>query len=74
MTKTNSGGTDHVWFYDVDADGCSLDDDADVKKGYTPFHDGDLLVAKITPCFENGKTAQARLAPPLLNLVTCCPS
>jgi len=24
--KTNSGGTDHVWFYDVDADGWSLDD------------------------------------------------
>ena len=22
FTKTNSGGTDHVWFYDVDADGC----------------------------------------------------
>src|SRR5207245_11137310 len=26
FTKTNSGGTDHVWFYDVDADGRSLDD------------------------------------------------
>ena len=26
FTKTNSGGTDHVWFYDVDADGWSLDD------------------------------------------------
>jgi type I restriction enzyme M protein len=26
FTKTNSGGTDHVWFYDVDADGQSLDD------------------------------------------------
>ena len=25
FTKTNSGGTDHVWFYDVDADGMSLD-------------------------------------------------
>jgi len=25
FTKTNSGGTDHVWFYDVDADGWSLD-------------------------------------------------
>jgi type I restriction enzyme M protein len=24
--KTNSGGTDYVWFYDVDADGWSLDD------------------------------------------------
>lgn len=26
FTKTNSGGTDHVWFYDVRADGFSLDD------------------------------------------------
>jgi type I restriction enzyme M protein len=26
FTKTNSGGTDNVWFYDVQADGWSLDD------------------------------------------------
>ena len=26
FTKTNSGGTDHVWFYDLEADGYSLDD------------------------------------------------
>jgi type I restriction enzyme M protein len=26
FTKTNSGGTDYVWFYDVEADGQSLDD------------------------------------------------
>jgi type I restriction enzyme M protein len=26
FTKTNSGGTDVVWFYDVEADGWSLDD------------------------------------------------
>jgi type I restriction enzyme M protein len=26
FTKTNSGGTDHVWFYDMEADGKSLDD------------------------------------------------
>ena len=26
FTKTNSGGTDHVWFYDMQADGRSLDD------------------------------------------------
>ncbi|MBK1784457.1 type I restriction-modification system subunit M [Prauserella cavernicola] len=26
FTKTNDGGTDHVWFYDVQADGLSLDD------------------------------------------------
>lgn len=26
FTKTSSGGTDHVWFYDLQADGYSLDD------------------------------------------------
>jgi len=26
FTKTNSGGTDHVWFYDMQSDGYSLDD------------------------------------------------
>jgi type I restriction enzyme M protein len=26
FTKTNSGGTEHVWFYDCQADGWSLDD------------------------------------------------
>jgi len=26
FTKTNSGGTDYVWFYDMQADGKSLDD------------------------------------------------
>ncbi len=26
FTKTNSGGTDHVWYYDLRADGRSLDD------------------------------------------------
>lgn len=31
----------------------------EVCKGYTPFLSGDILVAKITPCFENGKIAQA---------------
>ena len=27
----------------------------DIKKSYTHFADGDVLLAKITPCFENGK-------------------
>lgn len=30
---------------------------ADVIDGYTYFQDGDVVVAKITPCFENGKGA-----------------
>ena len=32
-------------------------DFATVKKGYTPFREGDVLFAKITPCMENGKMA-----------------
>ena len=32
---------------------------ADVADGYTYFSDGDVLVAKITPCFENGKGSLA---------------
>lgn len=31
----------------------------DVENGYTYFRDGDALIAKITPCFENGKGAIA---------------
>jgi type I restriction enzyme, S subunit len=27
----------------------------EIKKSYTHFADGDVLLAKITPCFENGK-------------------
>jgi type I restriction enzyme S subunit len=29
----------------------------EVRKGYTHFSDGDVVMAKITPCFENGKSA-----------------
>ena len=43
FTKTNSGGTDHVWFYDVKADGWSLDDKrtpllSEDKLGPVPAH------------------------------------
>ncbi len=30
---------------------------AEVAKGFTQFRVGDVLIAKITPCFENGKAA-----------------
>lgn len=33
----------------------------EVSKGYTVFADGDILVAKITPCFENNKIGKAQL-------------
>lgn len=35
-----------------------------VKKGFTPFQQGDVLFAKITPCMENGKMA---VVPPVKN-------
>lgn len=45
FTKTNSGGTDTVWFYDMQADGYSLDDkrqpiaDNDITDIINRFHD-----------------------------------
>lgn len=44
FTKTNSGGTDRVWFYDMKADGFSLDDkrspigDNDIPDVISRFH------------------------------------
>ncbi|TCT10281.1 HsdM family class I SAM-dependent methyltransferase [Paralcaligenes ureilyticus] len=45
FTKTNSGGTDKVWFYDMKADGWSLDDKRqpllpENKLGLQPFRNG----------------------------------
>jgi type I restriction enzyme M protein len=46
FTKTNAGGTDKVWFYDMKSDGFSLDDkrtdlgnDGDIPDIVTRFHD-----------------------------------
>ena len=47
FTKTNSGGTDHVWFYDLEADGYSLDD----KR--TPLLDAEVLGVAAKPRGEN---------------------
>ena len=47
FTKTGHGGTDHVWFYDMTADGRSLDDkrspvpDNDIPDIIAQFHDLD---------------------------------
>jgi len=49
---------------DADASITSSQEDrpySEVKKGYTNFVDGDILLAKITPCFENGKISQIRI-------------
>ena len=45
FTKTNSGGTDKVWFYDMKADGWSLDDKRqpllpEDKLGFQPMKNG----------------------------------
>jgi type I restriction enzyme S subunit len=32
---------------------------SEIRNGYTPFQEGDLLFAKITACMENGKGAHA---------------
>lgn len=43
--------------------GIRLDEDKeleDIGSGYTYFRDNDVVVAKITPCFENGKGAIAK--------------
>lgn len=44
FTKTGAGGTDHVWFYDMKADGYSLDD----KR--TPIEENDIpdLIARFS--------------------------
>lgn len=47
FTKTNSGGTDNVWFYDMKSDGFSLDD----KR--TPLVSAELE-ARIAECEETG--------------------
>ena len=39
--------------------GCSTVEPATLGTGYTCFQNNDVLVAKITPCFENGKGALA---------------
>lgn len=35
---------------------------SEVQKGFTAFHRGDILIAKITPCFENNKIAIADIS------------
>ncbi|MXW42912.1 MAG: SAM-dependent DNA methyltransferase, partial [Acidimicrobiia bacterium] len=47
FTKTNSGGTDQVWFYDLEADGYSLDD----KR--TPLLDIDRLGIAVEPLSDD---------------------
>lgn len=55
-----------VGMADLDAEGARTQSNSvrpfdEVSKGYTVFEDGDILVAKITPCFENNKIGKAQL-------------
>lgn len=52
FTKTNSGGTDKVWFYDMRADGFSLDD----KRSAIPENDIPDIVSR----FHNLKAEESR--------------
>jgi type I restriction enzyme M protein len=52
FTKTNSGGTDNVWFYDMQADGYSLDD----KRNPTESNNIPDIVSR----FKNIKTETNR--------------
>jgi type I restriction enzyme, S subunit len=57
--NTNDTTVSFISMSDVSVDGRIINhqkrDYASVYKGYTGFSNGDILVAKITPCFENGK-------------------
>jgi type I restriction enzyme M protein len=63
FTKTNSGGTDNVWFYDMKADGYSLDDkrneikDNDIPDIVTRFG------ARTSSEVERKRTDQSFLVP-----------
>ena len=63
-TKTKSKKTTFLGMSDVDESGhilCqNVVDTNQIKEGLTPFEKGDILVAKITPCFENGKGANTK--------------
>ena len=60
FTKTNSGGTDFVWFYDVEADGWSLDD----KR--TPLLSDDKL-SSVPPSTLNGDEQAKNNLPDVLS-------
>lgn len=62
FTKTGAGGTDHVWFYDMKADGFSLDD----KRNAVPENDIPDLVARFHALEQEAdrpRTAQSFLVP-----------
>ena len=63
FTKTNSGGTDNVWFYDMKSDGFSLDDKRTPLNGQGDLED--ILARWKNPAGEAGRkrTDQSFLVP-----------
>ncbi|CDS51130.1 Type I restriction-modification system, DNA-methyltransferase subunit M [Polaromonas sp. CG9_12] len=65
FTKTNSGGTDTVWFYDMKADGWSLDDKRqpllpEDKLGFQGMKDGRSQLSEAEHCKNNLPDVLAR--------------
>ena len=63
FTKTNSGGTDSVWFYDMQADGFSLDDKRAAQPDKSDL--SDILARWRNPAGEadRKRTAQSFMVP-----------
>ena len=64
MTKPEDGQVSFIAMNQLSEDGQLISGITkhydEVSKGFTSFKDDDVLVAKITPCFENGKGALVR--------------
>ena len=63
FTKTNSGGTDHVWFYDMKADGYSLDDKRTPQPDKTDIPDILTRWSKLKAEMDRPRTAQSFMVP-----------
>jgi type I restriction enzyme M protein len=63
FTKTNSGGTDQVWFYDMKADGYSLDDKRTPQPDKTDIPDILKRWSKLKAEKDRPRTAQSFMVP-----------
>jgi type I restriction enzyme M protein len=63
FTKTNSGGTDQVWFYDMKADGYSLDDKRTPQPDKTDIPDILKRWGKLKAEKDRPRTAQSFMVP-----------
>jgi type I restriction enzyme M protein len=63
FTKTNSGGTDDVWFYDMQADGFSLDDKRTQQPDKSDLADILARWQKLDAEVDHARTDQSFLVP-----------